>query len=194
MRRSIQFAGIRPRSLCSLAVIATTLLLVCLSVQTAPAQDKCFSDQDQQCLVQSATPPPCLKGDGGDNKDYIFEHVADTDAHDSQQGTVCDYRHVLGNEQPQNVLYAEWKEVDIEFRGIAPHSCGHSFRQSGFAAKEDPNSAFCTAAPSSFQRRPLRTLTRRRRPNEPVMPRNRRVASLPHSVLVRVRARRSPLP
>jgi len=153
MRRSSQFAGIRLRSLCSVAVIAATLLLVCLSVPTAYAQDKCFSDQDPQCLVQSATPPPCLKGDGGDNKDYIFEHVADADAHDSRPGLVCDYRHVLGNEQPQNVLYAEWKEVDIEFRGIAPHSCGHSFRQSGFAAKEDPNSTILYGRAKQFSDR-----------------------------------------
>src|SRR5207249_10438312 len=113
MRHACQFAGTLPIPPFVVTLIAGTLSLGCLSVQTATAQEKCFSDKDPECLVQSATPPPCLKGDGGDKKDYIFEHVADADTHDSKQGLVCEYSHVLGNEHPQNVLYAEWKEVDI---------------------------------------------------------------------------------
>src|ERR1700674_3133128 len=42
-------------------LIAGTLSLGCLSVQTAAAQEKCFSDQDPECLVQSAMPPPGVK-------------------------------------------------------------------------------------------------------------------------------------
>ncbi len=150
MRRAYQFAATLPKSSVSLTLIAGTLSFVCLSVQTATAQETCFSDKDPECLIQSATPPPCLKGDGGDKKNYIFQHVADADTHDSKQGLVCEYSHVLGNEHPQNILYAEWKEVDIEFRGIAPNSCGHSFRESGFAAKEDPNSTILYGRAKQF--------------------------------------------
>src|SRR5438093_540966 len=120
MRRACQFAGTLPIPPFVVTLIAGALSLGCLSVQIAAAQDKCFSNQDPECTIQSGTPPPCLKGDGGDNTDYIFQHVADADANDSKQGLVCEYRHVLGNEHTRNVLYAEWREVDIEFRGIAP--------------------------------------------------------------------------
>jgi hypothetical protein len=116
---------------------AVPLIAVATLLTSGPSANQ---GGESDCVVADKTPPPVLRGNGGDRKDYIFEHLADVDEDGAGKDRKYVYKHVIDNKHPGNILFAEWPRVSIEFQAIAPGSCGHSVRESLVAGVEDAHS------------------------------------------------------
>lgn len=118
-------------------LLPLTLIAVAVLLTSDPSASQA---DDSVCVVADKTPPPALRGGGGDRKDYVFEHVADADEDGAGKDRKYVYKHVINNKHAENILFAEWSRVAIEFQAIAPGSCGHSLRESLVEGMEDPHS------------------------------------------------------
>jgi hypothetical protein len=126
----------------SVPLFCGVALTMTSAAQAPPCKSRPGGNPPERCRVIDKTPPPNLPG-GVDDISYCFEHVSDADGESASTNA---YRHWLINWHNTNILDAEWKKVNIDFREIAPRDCAWRMSSSGHPIAED------TDAPVKFGR------------------------------------------